>query len=151
MDEELIKRLYITLCVLSSNNEVDAKKLQEYNHETAKLYISLYNWYYMPQAVHNMLANSSQVINIKAIPVGFLSEEPQESSNKVFKFTREHLTRKFSRAQTNYNLMTRMLCSSDPKVSSKRRSQGKEKDITLPEEARYLMKECESQGEEEKD
>ena len=101
MDEELIKRFYITLCVLSSNNEVDAKKLQEYNHETAKLFLILYNWYYMPQAVHKMLAHSSKVMNIKAIPVGSLSEEPQESSNKVFKFTREHLTRKFSWVQMN--------------------------------------------------
>ena len=101
----------------------------------------------MPQAVHKMLAHSSQVINIKAIPVGSLSEELQESSNKVFKFTREHLTRKFSRVQTNYDLMTRMLCSSNPKVSSERRSQGKEKEITLPEEAMHLMKECDSQGE----
>ena len=94
-----------------------------------------------------MLAHSHQVISINAIPVGSLTEEPQESSNKVFKFTRDHHTRKLSCVQTNYDLMTRMLCSSDLKVSCMWRSQGKEKDRTLPEEARMLIKDLMSQGE----
>jgi hypothetical protein len=40
-----------------------------------------------------------------------LAEEPQESSNKVFKYSREHFTRKTSRINTNKDLMTRMLCT----------------------------------------
>jgi len=41
VDEELIMRLYITLCGLSSNNKVDPKKLYKYEQEAAKIYISL--------------------------------------------------------------------------------------------------------------
>ena len=76
-NEELMKTFYITLCIPSSNVEVDSKKLHHYNLETARLYTSLYNWYHMPQAVHKMLAHSHQVVSIKVIPVGYLSEEPQ--------------------------------------------------------------------------
>ena len=139
LNEELMKRFYITLCVLSSNEEVDLKKLHHYNLETTRLYTSLYNWYHMPQAVHRMLRHSHQVVSIKVIPVGSLSEEPQESSNKVFKHNRKHYFMKFSRPQTNYDLMMKMFCSSDPKVSRMKRSQGKDKDSILSEEAKDLL------------
>ena len=140
MDEELMKRFYVTLCVLSSNEDIDPEKLRGYNRTTARMYISMYSWYNIPQAVHKMLAHGHQVVSIKAIPVGSLSEEPQESSNKVFKHNREHHTRKFSRVQTNYDLMSRMLCNSDPKVSSMRRSQAKDKQNSqLPDEAKELL------------
>ena len=123
----LMKRFYITLCVLPNNEEVDPNKLHQYNLENARLYTRLYNWYHMPQAVHKMLAHSHQVVSIKAIPVRSLSEEPQESSIKLFKYNREHHT------------MMSMLCSSDPKVSRMRRSQRKDKDSSLPEEAKELL------------
>lgn len=140
MNEELMFRFYVTLCILSSNEDIDPDKLKDYNKETARMYISMYNWYNIPQAVHKMLAHGHQVVRIKALPVGSLSEEPQESSNKVFKHSREHHTSKFSRVHTNYDLMSRMLCSSDPKVSSMRRSQAKDKLTSqMPEEAKKLL------------
>ena len=81
------------------------------------------------------------MIRVKCVPVGCLSEEPQESSNKVFKYSREHFTRKTSRINTNKDLMTRMLCMSDPLVSSTRRSQAEKKlDRTLPAVALALLK-----------
>ena len=61
IDTELMKRYYITLCVLASNFDVDAEKLEKYNQETMELYVSLYSWYYIPQAVHKMLLHSHQV------------------------------------------------------------------------------------------
>ena len=141
VDEELMKRFYITLCIPPSNEEVDLKKLHHYNLKIARLYTSLYNWYHKPQAVHKMLVHSHQVVSIKVIPVGSLSEEPQESFNKVFKHNRERHTRKFSRPLTNYDLMMRMLCSSDSKVSRMRRSQGKDKNSILREKAKKLLME----------
>ena len=130
VDEELKKRFYITLCILSSNEKVDPNKLHQYKMETAQLYTSLYNWYHMPQPVHKMLAHNHQVVSIKAIPVGSLTEEPQEYPNKAFKY---------NRPQTNYDLMMRMICSSNPKVFRIRKSQGKDKDSSLPEEAMELL------------
>ena len=101
VDEELMKRFYITLCILPSKEEVDPNKLYHYNLETARPYTSLYNWYHMPQAIHKMLAHIHQIVSIKVISAGSLLEEPLEYSNKVFKHNREHHTRKFSRPQTN--------------------------------------------------
>ena len=138
INESLIKRLYIALCVLSANRYIDEKKLMEFNAETYDLYLSLYKWFNMPQAVHKMLAHSHQVVAIKAIPIGSLSEEPQESSNKIFKYTREHHTRKIAREKTNFDLMSRMLCNSDPKISSMRRQAGRQI-MVMPEEAEDLF------------
>ena len=104
------------------------------------MYLDKYKWYNMPQAVHKMLVHSHDVIAIKCVPVGCLSEEPQESSNKVFKASREHFTRKTSRVNTNMDLMRRMLCMSDPLISSMRRSQAGKKERDLPPEARELLK-----------
>ena len=69
----------------------------------------------MPLAAHNMLAHSHQVVALNAIPFGSLSEEPQESSNKIFKYTHEHHTRKIATEKLNFDLMSRMLCNSDTK------------------------------------
>ena len=95
----------------------------------------------MPQAVHKMLVHSHAVVAVKCVPVGALSEEPQESSNKVFKASREHFTRKISRVATNTDLIRRMLTMSDPLVATLRRSQEtNKKDKTLPVEALALLK-----------
>ena len=92
----------------------------------------------MPQAVHKMLVHSHAVV---AVPVGALSEEPQESSNKVFKASRENFTRKISRIATYTDLIRRMLTMSAPLVASLRRSQeANKKEKTLPVEALALLK-----------
>ena len=141
VNKDLVKRCYITLCVLASNFEIDAVKLEEFNRETLELYVEQYSWYNMPQAVHKMLVHSHAVVAVKCVPVGALSEEPQESSNKVFKASREHFTRKISRIATNTDLIRRMLTMSDPLGASLRRSQeANKKEKTLPVEALALLK-----------
>ena len=73
------------------------------------------------------------------LAIGMLSEEAQEASNKNVKRFRENFTRKTSRKDTNCDLMRTMLCSSDPVISSLRRSADSNKELELPEEAAELL------------
>ena len=121
IDYQLTYRFYILLCTLSSFREMNPDKLQAYCNETAELYVANYPWYPMPQAVHKLLVHSHQIVRHKDIPVGMLSEEAQESSNKVFKNFREHFSCKISRTKTNEDLLRRLLCASDPVISKMRK------------------------------
>lgn len=93
----------------------------------------------MPPSVHKMLLHGHEVVRKKPVPVGLFSEEAQESRNKDVKNFREHFTRKFSRIQTSHDLFVRLLASSDPYISSLRRSYGKKRPLELPLEARELL------------
>ena len=127
VEEILIKRVHIILCTISSFRMIDPDKLQQYCLETAKLYVHHYPWYPMPQAFHKLLIHSHQIVRYKEMPIGMLSEEAQEASNKKFKNFREFFTRKISRKKTNEDLLRRLLCASDPLISSMRRSLQREK------------------------
>ena len=137
--EELIKNLYVILCVLSSTEEIDADKLEQFCLNTLKIHIENYSWFCLPQAVHKILVHGHQVVKAKCLPLGMLSEEAQEAQNKHFKNFREKFTRKISREKTNMDMMRRLLCHSDPVISSLRRSEGKKKLMELPEESKYLL------------
>ena len=93
----------------------------------------------MPAGVHKMLAHSHQVVRDKPVPIGLLSEEAQESRNKDVKNFREHFTRKFSRKITNEDVMRRLLCTSDPVITSLRRSARSKTELDLPEESKALL------------
>ena len=53
----LMKRFHVILSVLSSTEEVNPDKLEEYCKDTANFYVKEYPWFHMPQAVHKMLAH----------------------------------------------------------------------------------------------
>ena len=140
VDQELIRRFHVLLCTLASMEAIHPEKLQDYCRDTANLYVENYSWYPLPQAVHKLLIHSHQVVRVKELPIGMLSEEAQESSNKNFKNFRENFTRKSSRVLTNTDLMRRLLCSSDPVITSQRRSMQRERnEKELPEESKKLL------------
>ena len=75
----------------------------------------------------------SMIIESFSIPIGLLSEEAQEAKSKEFKKFREALTRKCSRKKTNEDLMRRLLCSTDPFISSMRKPKlSKSKELYIP-------------------
>lgn len=122
VDETLIKRLYIILQVLSSGKMIDAEKFGIYAIETARIYMINYDWYYMPSSVHKILIHGENVIkNFAVLPIGQLSEDAQESRNKDYRNMRLHHARKCSRAATNEDVFKRLLCTSDPYLSSLRK------------------------------
>jgi len=120
IDETLIRRCSVILQALSSRYRVNASAFDNYGKETAKLFVSLYSWYYMPASVHKVLIYGSAIVSAALLPIGHLPEEAQEARNKDIKKFREHYKRKLSRESTNLYLMRRLMLTSDPVISSLR-------------------------------
>ena len=76
----------------------------------------------MPQSLHKILIHGAEVIESLSLPIGLLSEEAQEARSKNLKKYREHHSRKSSRMKTNVDVMKRLLCTSDPVISSYRKT-----------------------------
>lgn len=70
IDEGLIFRFSNILNALSSGYDINHMKFEAYCQETAKLYLKLYAWYYMPASVHKILVHGADVINFAILPIG---------------------------------------------------------------------------------
>lgn len=116
MGRELIFRFSIILQAIASGKEIDTLKFDEYCKTTAQLYVTLYNWYYMPVTVYKILLHGAKIIESAVLPVGQLTEEAQEANNKIFKHIRLFNTRKYSREATNTDLGRKLLISTDPLI-----------------------------------
>ena len=138
VDKDLIKKIYVILCTISSGYEINTEEFKRFSLETYDLYIKKYKWYYMPQSLHKLLIHGSDIIENFHLPIGLLSEESQEARNKDFRNFRERFTRKISRKLTNEDIMSRLLCSSDPLISSLRKD-GKTIKMKLPDECYDLI------------
>lgn len=76
VDINLIKRLYKILQALSPGVMINAEKFGSYAMETARIYVSNYEWYYMPSSVHKILIHGESVIkHFAVLPIGQLSED----------------------------------------------------------------------------
>ena len=101
VSEYLIKRLWILLCLINSNHNVDPKKFNDYSLEIFYSYIKNYNWFYMPVSIHKLLIHGAEVISNFLLPIGSYSEEAQESRNKDSKRGRLQHSRKINRIVNN--------------------------------------------------
>lgn len=68
VDSELIRKFGIILMSISSGREL-SERFGEYTWETAKLYISKYNWYRMPISVHKILIHGAEAARHMILPV----------------------------------------------------------------------------------
>lgn len=118
VSEVLIKRLQIILRVMSCGYTVNVAAFRRYLSETAKLYVELYPWYYMPSSLHKILIHGADIIQQFSLPIGMISEEALESRNKDMRNVREFHTRKISREKTMQDLFQSLIVSSDPVISS---------------------------------
>lgn len=130
VDKELIQRFSIILRVLNSGYKIDVIKFKEYALTTAKLYVSLYSWYYMPPSVHKVLIHGSAIIESASLPIGQLSEEALEANHKMCKKFRRENTKKHSRVTTNEDLINRLLLQSDPVISLSKTHEIKKREIS---------------------
>ena len=73
IDPLLIKRIWVILCVLSSQEAVDPYRFQVYCRETAERYVSQYAWYPMPALCNKILVHRHQAMREKPVPGGLLS------------------------------------------------------------------------------
>lgn len=80
------------LQVISSRRPVNVENFAKYTRETAKMYVNLYSWYYMPVTVHKILIHGADVIEHLMVPIGQLSEEVQESRHKEVRKYREQFS-----------------------------------------------------------
>ena len=69
----------------------------------------------MPPSVHKVLIHRSSTIKSVVLPLGSLSEEAQEASNKAFKSCRALHSRKCSRKASNDDILNHLLISYDLK------------------------------------
>lgn len=83
--------------MINSGEELDCAAFKIYCLDTAKRFVQLYSWYYMPTAMHVILLHGHQVIEAIILPIGEMSEEAIEASHKIVKRFKELYTRKFSR------------------------------------------------------
>lgn len=139
LDETLIKRFRVILQSLSSGFEIDVEKFKEYTTETKRMYFDLYSWYGVTPTIHKIFDHSAQIIENQCVPVGQLIEEAQEARNKDLRNYRKRNTRKNSRIDTNSDLLTMLLVSSDPVIASYRKPVKKNK-IPLDSYVLYLLK-----------
>lgn len=139
LDENLIKKFANILQIMASGLEIDLEKFHEYATETAELFVKLYHWYKMPPSIHKVLIHGSHIMKAVNLPIGCLSEEAQEASNKIFKHARANNSRKCSRQANNVDVLHHLLISSDP-IISKIRLQKEKKSKELSDEAQKLLK-----------
>jgi len=94
----------------------------------------------MSVTIHKILLHGADVIRYFHLAIGQLSEEAAEARNKDFKRFRFYNTRKCSRLLTNKDLIHKLLISSDPFITSLRRSWTK-KIRNIDPKAENLLKE----------
>ena len=105
---------------ISSGYTLNIEKFEEFCKETARLYVERYWWYPMTSTVHKVLIHGPAIATEFILPIGLLSEEALEASNKNIRKYRERFTRKFSREKTNEDIFLGLLLNSCPKLSSSR-------------------------------
>lgn len=139
LNQPLIERFGNILHVMASGFAVDLEKFELYTKETAELFINLYGWYKIPPSVHKVLLHGSDIMRKLVLPIGYFSEEAQESGNKIFKAARRYYSRTCSRKSNNEDVLNYLLVSSDPIISINRLRKDKIiKELTI--EAKNLIK-----------
>ena len=121
IDQNLIDKFHVILQVISCGFDITVVKFEEYALSSARRFVELYPWYYTPTSMHKILIHGSQIIESFLLPIGKMSEEAQESSNKFIKKFRQDFSRKCSRTKTMEDVFCRLLVTSDPLISSLRK------------------------------
>jgi len=138
INEDLIKRFSVILEIITCGAVIDPKKFGIYAYDTAKMFVDLYGWYYMPVIVHKVLLHGEKIITAAVLLIGLLSEEAQEARNKDYKKYRIYHSRKISRLITNEDVLHQLLISSDPYLFSLRKEPTKSI-LPLSENAKSLL------------
>lgn len=137
--EEVIKRFYVILQVISCGHKINCEIFEQYAIETARKVVDLYPWYHMPTSVHKLLIHGPLIITHALLPIGQLSEDAQEARNKDIKRYREDFSRKCSRVKTMEDVFHRLLVTSDPYISSIRKLPQKNLKSLSPEAVGMLL------------
>ena len=152
--EKLIEKLYFIMITLSCGEEINLDAFKLFARETAELYVSKYNWYRLPVSIHKILMHGAETAKELILPISLMSEESQESCNKLYRRIRERHTRKNTLLHMTEDVIRTMMLQSDPILSNIRLTSynRKTKKIhELPEEVRSLINIKILESEEEED
>lgn len=67
---ELIQQCGNILSAMASGMTINIDYFEEYCLKTAKMFVTLYPWYYMPASVHKVLLHGADVIRFAPLPIG---------------------------------------------------------------------------------
>lgn len=124
--------------MVSSFKGIKVNVFEDYYRELYTFYLNKYPWYNMPTSAHKLLVHGATIIKSAILPIGQLSEEALESSHKYFKKYRRNFSRQCNRSLGNFDIMRRLILTSEPKYAEFRTSHLK-KSITLSEEASNML------------
>lgn len=125
IDKQLITNFSTILRVLASGCRINLDKFGILLNNTRDLYLNLYSWYYMPSSIHKVLIHGCAIIEFFDLPIGQLSKEALEARHKEIRRIRLCHTRKSSRINTNMDMIKTLLLTSDPELSSYRKTASK--------------------------
>ena len=140
VDINLIHRIHIMLITINLDRTINVEAFRAYGFDTAALWVSLYNWYYMPVSLHQLLFHAWESIKTSILPISLYTEQSLESCNKSFKHDRLHHSRKDTRIHTIMDQFNRQNDKSDLLIAMKlqnRRYRKRPKEI--PEDALSLI------------
>lgn len=121
IDMELLRRINIILMAINSKHKINPEKFGKYCLDIIKQLITLYPWKDMTPTVHKVLRHGEVIIAFNILPLGELTEEPQEARNRDFRHIQQFHSRKCSRESQNEDIFKNLLLSSDPVLSSMRK------------------------------
>lgn len=139
INEDIIHRFSNILIAINSSKEIDSEKFGEYALSAAKKFNDLYGWFNFLPTVHKILIHGEKMMKSAILPVGVLSEEPQEGRHKDFKSFRTNYARKTSRIDNMTDIFNRFLVTSDPFVVSQYVSKTFPKKKELPTEVADML------------
>jgi len=139
VDKDLIQKFYLILRVISSTEKINTNTFSILLKNTLQLYLNKYNWYYMPASVHKVLIHGCHIIEYFDLSIGLLSEEALKVRHKEIRKTRLHHTQKTSREDTNTDLLNILLLTSDPLISSYRKTVTKKHNTDFSDIEQYLI------------
>jgi len=93
----------------------------------------------MPANAHKVLIHGCHIIEYFDLPISLLSEEALEARHKEIRKNRLHHTRKTSREDTNTDLLNILLLTSDPLISSHRKTVTKKHNTDFYDIEQYLI------------
>jgi len=141
LDIELLKKFKIVLQVISCGKKVNISKFENHCLQTAKYYVKKYPWSNLTPTLHKLLIHSPVIIQRALLPIGVLSEEAAEATNKVIRKFREEHSRRMDRTRCNLDVIKRLLLMSDPYFSGLAKRKVKKHEPLLPETMELLEKE----------
>lgn len=70
IDDRLLKNFAILLAAINSGEVIDVEAFRQFSLQTAKLYVELYGWYYLPAHTHKLLYHGADIIENLLLPIG---------------------------------------------------------------------------------